>query len=62
MLQLLKCYKESYSLSQMCKYTRRQTHGLEVFAEEVERMTFSSEPNYKKLRQILKSLCQYHEQ
>ena len=59
MLNLLKCYKESYSLKQMCKYTRRQNHGLEVFAEEVEKMTFSSQPNYKKLTQIMRSLSQY---
>ena len=46
-LTLLKCYKESYTLSLMCKYTRNKEHALHKLCTVVEAMTFASKPDYQ---------------
>ena len=61
-MTLLKCYKESYSLSLMCKYTRNKDHALHKICSEVEAMTFTSKPDYLQIRQILQSLITHEQQ
>lgn len=48
-LYFLQAYKESYTLDKLCKQSRTYDHGLHVFCKEVDRLAFTSAPNYAKL-------------
>ena len=61
-LTLLKCYKESYSLSLMCKYTNNKDHALSNLCQQVEALSFTSKPDYQQLKHILKSLITHEQQ
>ena len=55
MLFFLQSYKKNYRPSKMCSRARNP-QALKIFCEEVESLSFKSEPNYNKLRSILKAL------
>lgn len=61
-LFFLQSYKNSYTLDKMCQYIRNKDTELCQFSHEVQKLKFKSEPNYEKLRQILKGLINYEKQ
>lgn len=49
-LYFLQAYKKSYTLARMCKNIRNSECGLKKFCLEVDRLSYSSKPDYAKLR------------
>ena len=52
----LQAYKKNYTLNHLCKKLHETDNGLETFCQEVEQLSYSQKPDYKKLRAILRGL------
>ena len=46
----------------MCKYTRNKAHCLKKFCDEVDKLSYNSEPNYDFMRAILRGLINFEMQ
>ena len=58
-LLFLTTYKKNYSLYLMCKYSRNKAHCLKKFCDEVDKLSYTSEPNYDFMRAILRGLINF---
>ena len=61
-LLFLSTYKKNHSLDLMCKESRNKAHCLKKLCDYVDKLSYTTEPNYDFMRAILRGLINFEMQ